>query len=218
LDDADFDKAVPAGLFACYLNSGQTCSALTRMLVPRDRLAEVEQLARGAAGGFAPGDPFDSATLLGPLVSSVQRDRVRAYITTGIEEGAKLITGGAAAPDGLDTGFFVQPTVFSEVTSTMTIAQEEIFGPVLSIMPYDTEEEAVEIANDTLFGLAGGVWSADPARAEKVARRLRTGQVDINGAAFNPGAPFGGYKQSGFGRERGRFGLEEYLETKSLQR
>jgi aldehyde dehydrogenase (NAD+) len=148
----------------------------------------------------------------------VQRDRVRGYINKGIEEGAKLITGGPDAPDGLETGFFVQATIFSEVTRTMTIAKEEIFGPVLSIIPYDTEDEAVEIANETPYGLAGAVWSDDPARAEKVARRLRTGQVDINGGAFNPSAPFGGYKQSGIGRERGRYGLEEFVETKSMQR
>jgi aldehyde dehydrogenase (NAD+) len=218
LDDADFAAAVPAGVFACYMNSGQTCSALTRMLVPRDRLAEVEELAAGAAAGFAPGDPFEAGKLLGPLVSAVQRDRVRGYINKGIEEGAKLVIGGADAPEGLETGFFVQPTVFSNVTRDMTIAREEIFGPVLSIIPYDTEEEAIEIANDTPYGLAGGVWSGDPARAEKVARQMRTGQVDINGGAFNPSAPFGGYKQSGIGRERGRYGLEEYVETKAMQR
>jgi aldehyde dehydrogenase (NAD+) len=218
LDDADFAKAVPAGLFACYLNSGQTCSALTRMLVPRDRLAEVESLALEGLAGFTPGNPFEEGVLLGPLVSSVQRDRVRAYINKGIEEGAKLVAGGSDAPDGLEKGFFVQPTIFSEVTRTMTIAQEEIFGPVLCIIPFYTEEEAIEIANDTTYGLAGGVWSGDPARAEKVARQLRTGQVDINGGAFNPSAPFGGYKQSGFGRERGKYGLEEFLETKSMQR
>jgi aldehyde dehydrogenase (NAD+) len=211
LDDADFDAAVPAGVFGCYMNSGQTCSALTRMLVPRDKLAQVEQLAAAAAEGFAPGDPFEEGKLLGPLVSSVQRDRVRTYITKGIEEGAKLVTGGAEAPEGLEKGFFVQPTVFSEVTRTMTIANEEIFGPVLSIIPYDTEEEAIEIANDTPYGLAGAVSSGDPARAERVARQLRTGQVDINGGAFNPSAPFGGYKQSGIGRERGRYSLEEFF-------
>jgi aldehyde dehydrogenase (NAD+) len=218
LDDADFAAAVPAGVFACYMNSGQTCSALTRMLVPRDKLAEVEELAKTAAEGFAPGDPFEAGKLLGPLVSSIQRDRVRGYINKGIEEGAKLVIGGAEAPDGLEKGFFVQPTVFSEVTRTMTIAKEEIFGPVLSIIPYDSEDEAIEIANDTPYGLAGGVWSGDPARAEKVARLMRTGQVDINGGAFNPSAPFGGYKQSGIGRERGKYGLEEFIETKSMQR
>jgi acyl-CoA reductase-like NAD-dependent aldehyde dehydrogenase len=218
LDDADFEKAVPAGVFGCYMNSGQTCSALTRMLVPRDKLAQVEELAAAAAEGFAPGDPFEEGKLLGPLVSSVQRDRVRGYINQGIAEGAKLVTGGAEAPEGLEKGFFVQPTVFSEVTRTMRIANEEIFGPVLSIIPYDTEEEAIAIANDTPYGLAGAVSSGDPARAEKVARQLRTGQVDINGGAFNPSAPFGGYKQSGIGRERGRYGLEEFVETKAMQR
>jgi aldehyde dehydrogenase (NAD+) len=218
LDDADLDAAVPAGLFACYLNSGQTCSALTRMIVPRSRLAEVEEKAKAAADGFTPGSSLDPASRLGPLASAVQRDRVRTYIEKGINEGAKLVTGGAEPPDGLDKGYFVRPTVFSEVTPKMTIAQEEIFGPVLSILPYDTEDEAIAIANDSIYGLSGGVWSADKAHAENVARRIRTGQVDINGGAFNPVAPFGGYKQSGIGRERGEFGFEEFLETKSLQR
>jgi len=218
LDDADLASAIPAGLNGCYLNSGQTCSALTRMVVPRSRLAEVEELAVQAAESFTPGDPFDPATRLGPLVSAVQRDRVVGYIRRGIEEGARLLTGGPEAPEGLEKGFFVRPTVFSDVTTQMTIAQEEIFGPVLCILPYDTEDEAVRIANDTIYGLAGAVWSADPARAERVARRMRTGQVDINGGSFNPAAPFGGYKQSGIGRELGRFGLEEFLEVKSLQR
>ena len=151
-------------------------------------------------------------------MSAVQRDRVVGYIKKGVEEGAKLIVGGAERPEGLDKGFFVQPTVFSDVTPDMTIAKEEIFGPVLVLMPYDTEEEAIEIANGTPYGLAGAVWSADSERAERVARRLRTGQVDINGGNFNPSAPFGGYKQSGFGRERGKYGLEEFVETKSMQR
>ena len=167
LDDADLAKAVPDGVAKCYANSGQTCSALTRMLVPRDRLAEVEDLARAAAETYTPGDPFDEATRLGPLVSAVQRDRVRSYIDKGIGEGADLLTGGAEAPDGLDRGFFVRPTVFSSVTPDMTIARDEIFGPVLVIMPYDTEDEAVEIANDTDYGLAGGVWSGDPERAKR---------------------------------------------------
>ncbi len=218
LDDTDLATAVPAGVFGCYMNSGQTCSALTRMLVPRDKLAEVEELAAAAVAGFAPGDPFEAGKLLGPLVSAVQRDRVRGYIKKGIEEGAKLVVGGADAPEGLDKGFYIQPTVFSDVTRDMTIAKEEIFGPVLSIIPYDTEEEAIEIANDTPYGLAGAVWSADTARAERVARQMRTGQVDINGGNFNPSAPFGGYKQSGIGRERGKYGLEEFVETKAMQR
>ena len=217
LDDADLAKAIPAGVGAAFLNSGQTCTALTRMLVPRAKLAEVEALAVAAAETYTPGDPFTAGTRLGPLVSNTQRERVRGYIQKGVDEGAKLLTGGAEAPEGLDKGYFVRPTVFSEVTTDMTIAQEEIFGPVLSILPYDTEEEAIAIANDSIYGLAGGVWSGDPDRAKKVARQIRTGMVDINGGGFNPQAPFGGYKQSGIGREAGKFGLEEFLETKSLQ-
>ncbi len=217
LGDADLEKAVPDGVGKCYFNSGQTCSALTRMLVPRDRLGEVEELAAAAAEGWTPGDPFDASTRLGPLVSAAQRDRVRTYIDKGVGEGATLLTGGADAPEGLDHGFFVRPTVFSSVTRDMTIAREEIFGPVLVIMPYDTEDEAVDIANDTDYGLAGGVWSGDADKAKGVARRLRTGQVEVNGGGFNPMAPFGGYKQSGNGREFGAFGLDEFLEVKSLQ-
>ena len=219
LDDADFQSAVPAGVAACYINSGQTCSALTRMLVPRSRLAEAEELAVKTAETYKPGDPYDAETRLGPLVSAVQRDRVRGYIQKGIDEGAKLLTGGAEPPEGLEEkGYYVRPTVFSDVRPDMTIAQEEIFGPVLSIIPYDTEEEAIEIANGTTYGLAGGVWAGDKTRAEKVARRLRAGQVEVNGGGFNPLAPFGGYKQSGIGREGGKFGLEEFLEVKALQR
>jgi acyl-CoA reductase-like NAD-dependent aldehyde dehydrogenase len=217
LGDADLTKAVPDGVGKCYFNSGQTCSALTRMLVPRDHLAEVEKLATATAESWTPGDPFDPETRLGPLVSAVQRERVRSYIDKGIGEGATLLTGGIEAPDGLRNGFFVKPTVFSSVTRDMTIAREEIFGPVLVIIPYDSEDEAVEIANDTDYGLAGGVWSGDADKAKSVARRLRTGQVEVNGGGFNPLAPFGGYKQSGNGREFGAFGLEEYLEVKSLQ-
>jgi len=218
LEDADFSSAIPAGVAAAYMNSGQTCSALTRMIVPRSRLAEAEELAVQTAETWTTGDPFAAETRLGPLVSAVQRDRVRGYIKKGVEEGAKLLTGGAEAPEGLEKGYYVRPTVFSDVTNDMTIAQEEIFGPVLSIIPYDTEEEAVEIANDTIYGLAGGVWAGDKEHAESVARRLRAGQVEVNGGGFNPSAPFGGYKQSGIGRELGRYGLEEFLEVKSLQR
>jgi acyl-CoA reductase-like NAD-dependent aldehyde dehydrogenase len=217
LPGADLEKAVTTGVGLCYLNSGQTCSALTRMLVPRDRLAEVEEIAAKAAEGYTPGDPFADTTRIGPLVSQAQRERVRGYIEKGIEEGAKLVTGGAEPPDGLETGYFVRPTVFSEVRRDMTIAQEEIFGPVLSILPYDSEEEAISIANDSVYGLAGAVWAADDDKAKAAARRLRTGQVDINGGSFNPFAPFGGFKQSGHGRELGKFGLDEYLEIKSLQ-
>jgi len=217
LEDADLAAAIPAGLFGCWINSGQTCSALTRMLVPRSRLAEAEEIAVGAAAGFTPGDPFAETSLLGPLVSAAQRDRVRGYIQQGIDEGAKLLIGGVEPPEGLDTGYFVQQTIFSEVTRDMTIAREEIFGPVLCIIPYDTEDEAVDIANDTDYGLAGAVWSADKDHALAVAKRLRTGQVDVNGGGFNASAPFGGYKQSGIGRERGRYGFEEFLEVKSVQ-
>jgi acyl-CoA reductase-like NAD-dependent aldehyde dehydrogenase len=218
LDDADLEKAVSDGVGKCFLNSGQTCSALTRMLVPRSKLAEAEDIAARTVANFPLVDPSDPNSFgLGPLVSAVQRDRVRGYINKGVEEGAKLVVGGAEPPADKAKGFYVQPTVFSDVRSDMTIAQEEIFGPVLSILPYDTEEEAVEIANDTVYGLAGGVWSGDAERAQKVARRLRTGQVEINGGAFNALAPFGGYKQSGHGRELGKFGLEEFLEVKSLQ-
>jgi acyl-CoA reductase-like NAD-dependent aldehyde dehydrogenase len=218
LENADLSKAVPSGVSACFLNSGQTCSALTRMIVPRSRLAEVENLAVQAAATYKPGDPFDPETRLGPLVSASQRERVRGYIKKGVEEGAKLLCGGAEAPEGLEKGYYVRPTVFSEVTNDMTIAKEEIFGPVLSIIPYDTEEEAVRIANDTVYGLAGGVWAGDKERAQEVARKLRTGQVEVNGGRFNPMAPFGGYKQSGIGRELGHYGLEEYLEVKAIQR
>jgi len=217
LPDADLERAVTTGVTMCYLNSGQTCSALTRMLVPRDRLAEVEEIAVRAAEASTPGNPFEDTSRIGPLVSAVQRDRVRSYIQNGIDEGAKLVTGGVDAPEGLDKGYFVRPTVFSEVRRDMTIAQEEIFGPVLSILPYDTEEEAIEIANDSVYGLAGAVWAGDPEHAKSVARRIRTGQVDINGGSFNPMAPFGGFKQSGHGRELGKYGLEEFLEVKSLQ-
>ncbi len=217
LDDADLEQAVTDGVAKCFLNSGQTCSALTRMLVPRDRLEAVESIAAVVAESFSPGDPFTEGTMLGPLVSETQRERVRGYIERGEAEGARLVTGGVEAPEGLERGYFVRPTVFSDVTSEMTIAREEIFGPVLAIMPYEDEEDAIRIANDSDYGLAGGVWSADEEHAKAVARHIRTGQVEINGGAFNPLAPFGGFKRSGHGRELGRFGLEEFLVAKSLQ-
>jgi aldehyde dehydrogenase (NAD+) len=201
----------------CFLNSGQTCSALTRMLVPREQLEAAERIAAVVAEAFAPGDPLVDGSATGPLVSDTQRERVRSYIEKGEQEGARLVTGGAEPPAGLDRGYFVQPTVFSDVRSDMTIAREEIFGPVLAIMPYEDEEDAVRIANDSIYGLSGGVWSGDEERAKRVAARIRTGQVQINGGAFNPLAPFGGYKQSGHGRELGRYGLEEFLAAKSLQ-
>jgi acyl-CoA reductase-like NAD-dependent aldehyde dehydrogenase len=217
LDSEGFQKAVADGVQKAFLNSGQTCSALTRMLVPADRLDEAEQIAAAAVSKVKVGDPFTEGVHLGPLASAAQRDRVQGYIQKGIDEGATVVAGGTGAPEGLDTGYYVRPTVFSNVTPDMTIAQEEIFGPVLSILPYSSEDEAVDIANGVIYGLAGGVWSGDKDHAVAVARRLRTGQVEVNGGAFNPNAPFGGYKQSGIGREYGTHGLEEFLETKSLQ-
>jgi aldehyde dehydrogenase (NAD+) len=217
LDDADLAKAVKAGVQNCYLNSGQTCSAWTRMLVPRGKHDEAVAVAKKVAEGFTVGSALDGATRLGPLASKAQQERVRTYIQKGVAEGATLVTGGAEQPEGQPKGYFVKPTVFANVKNEMTIAQEEIFGPVLCIIPYDTEEDAIRIANDSAYGLAGGVWSADAERAKRVARRIRTGQIDINGGSFNPLAPFGGYKQSGRGREYGKWGLEEFLEIKSMQ-
>ena len=217
LEDADLAAAVKGTVSGCYLNSGQTCTALTRMLVPASKYDEAAKLAVEAAKAFTLGDPMSEATRLGPLSSQMQLDRVRSYIRKGVAEGAELLTGGTDQPEGVPGGYFVKPTVFGKVKNSMTIAQEEIFGPVLSIIPYDDEEEAVRIANDTPYGLAGAVWSGDDARAQKVARRIRAGQVDVNGGAFNMNAPFGGFKQSGHGREAGTYGLEEFLEYKSLQ-
>ncbi len=218
LDDADLAAAVKGTVNGCYLNSGQTCTALTRMLVPKSKYEEAAKLAAEAAKGFTLGDPLSEATRLGPLSSKMQLDRVREYIRKGQAEGAELLAGGAEPPEGVAPGgYFVKPTVFGKVKNSMTIAQEEIFGPVLSIIPYKDEEEAVKIANDSPYGLAGAVWSGDEARAQKVARRIRAGQVDVNGGAFNMNAPFGGFKQSGHGREAGVYGLEEFLEYKSLQ-
>ncbi|MCX7136770.1 MAG: aldehyde dehydrogenase family protein [Proteobacteria bacterium] len=217
LDDADFTKAVRATVNACFLNSGQTCTAHTRLLVPAARYTEAAKLAVEAAQAFTLGDPLASDTKLGPLISDTQRERVRGYIRKGIAEGAELLLGGPDAPAGLAKGYYVQPTVFGRVTEDMTIAQEEIFGPVISILTYKGEDDAVRLANSTVYGLAGAVWSQDEARANRVARRMRTGRVDINGGAFNMLAPFGGYKQSGHGRELGRYGLEEFLEVKSMQ-
>jgi len=217
LDDADFATAIPNGVQAAYLNSGQTCSALTRMLVPKARRDEAVALAKQTVEAMNLCDPLSGNPGLGPLASAAQRDRVRAFIRKGIEEGATLVTGGAEAPAGFEKGYYVKPTVFADVTNAMTIGREEIFGPVLSILCYDDEEDAIRIANDSVYGLSGGVWSSDPERAQRVARRLRTGQVFINGGNFNLQAPFGGYKQSGNGREMGRHGLEEFFETKAMQ-
>ena len=217
LDDADLAAAVKGTVGNCYLNSGQTCTAFTRMLVPEAKYEEAKTLAAEAAKAYAPGDPMSESTRLGPLSSSMQLERVRGYINKAIAEGAELVTGGADAPEGLSGGYYVKPTVFGKVDPKSTIGQEEIFGPVLSIITYKDEEDAIRIANDTIYGLAGGVWSGDAARAQKVARRLRAGQIDINGGPFNMNAPFGGFKQSGHGREAGVYGLEEFLEYKSLQ-
>jgi aldehyde dehydrogenase (NAD+) len=217
LDDAPFEKAIPAGARNSMMNSGQTCSAWTRMVVPRSRYQEALELAKSAIASLKVGDPMDASSRLGPLISATQRERVEGYIAKGKQEGARVVLGGGR-PAGFDRGYYVEPTIFADVNSKMTIAQEEIFGPVLSVLPYDTEDEAVQIANDTIYGLAGGVWSGDAERAMRVARRMRTGQVDVNGGKYNPIAPFGGYKHSGIGRELGMFGLEEFFQVKSIAR
>ncbi|MFH8345668.1 aldehyde dehydrogenase family protein [Streptomyces sp. NPDC018045] len=217
LPSADLGKAVGVGIANVMANSGQTCSAWTRLLVPADRYDEAVELAAAAIAKYVPGDPLDEASRLGPVVSAAQRDRVRGYIERGIEEGARVVAGGPDAPAGRERGYYVRPTLFADVTPGMTIAQEEIFGPVVAVLPYADEDEAVRIANGTVYGLAGAVWAGDEDEAVAFARRLDTGQVDINGGRFNPLAPFGGYKQSGIGRELGPHGLSEYLQTKSLQ-
>jgi betaine-aldehyde dehydrogenase len=217
LDDADLPAAIKTTLNVCFLNSGQTCNALTRLLVPESRYEEAAQLAVAAAETFTVGDPLQSEARLGPLVSAAQRQRVQDYIRRGVQEGAQLLCGGPEAPEGLSKGYYVRPTVFGRVAPDATLAQEEIFGPVLSIITYQDEDDAVRIANGTIYGLAAAVWSGDEGRASRVARRLRAGQIDINGGAFNINAPFGGFKQSGRGRELGKYGLEEFLEYKSLQ-
>ena len=215
LPDADLAAAVKGTIGACLLNSGQTCSAHTRMLVPVKRYDEVKALVQAAIAKFTLGASLDENTRLGPLVSAAQRERVLGFIRQGLEEGAELVAGGPDKP-AFDKGYFVQPTVL-RVQPNDTLAREEIFGPVLVILTYEDEEEAIRIANDTIYGLGGGVWSVDLDHAMAVARQIRTGQVDINGAPFNGNAPFGGYKQSGNGRENGRYGLEEFLEYKALQ-
>jgi aldehyde dehydrogenase (NAD+) len=217
LDGADLAAAVPAGVIGMMLNCGQTCTALTRMIVPRSRQQEVVDLAVGALATLAMGDPLSDGNFLGPVVSAAQKRTVQGYVRTGIEEGARVVAGGADDPEGFDTGFYVQPTIFADVVNSMVIAQEEIFGPVLCIIPVDSEEEAIAVANDSPYGLSGAVWADTNEHAIAVARRLQTGQVMVNGGRFNPLAPFGGYKTSGNGRELGRAGLDEFLETKAIQ-
>lgn len=217
LPGADLAKAVKVGVANVMSNSGQTCSAWTRMLVDADRYDEAVRLAADAVAKYVTGDPLDEATRVGPVVNAKQHERVTGYIRRGEQEGARVVAGGAEPPEGQERGHYVRPTVFADVTPEMTIAQEEIFGPVLSLIRYEDTEDALRIANGTVYGLAGAVWSEDEEEAVAFARRMETGQVDINGGRFNPLAPFGGYKQSGVGRELGPHGLEEYLQTKSLQ-
>ncbi|MGA2375033.1 MAG: aldehyde dehydrogenase family protein [Candidatus Sulfotelmatobacter sp.] len=216
LDDADFEKAVKQGVQECFRNTGQSCNAPTRMLVPRTRMAEVIVAARQASETTKVGDPLSEDTGVGPLASKAQFDKVQRLINKGVEEGAKLIAGGPGRPEGISKGYFVKPTVFADVSNDMTIAREEIFGPVLCIIPYEDEDDAIRIANDTPYGLSGFVTSGNRERAVRVARRLRSGNVHINGARIDFGGCFGGYKQSGNGREWGEAGLEEFLELKAI--
>jgi aldehyde dehydrogenase (NAD+) len=216
LDDADFDKAVKAGAKECFDNTGQSCNAPTRMLVPEDRMAKAAEIAAGVANSLKVGNPRAEGIEMGPVVSATQWQKIQDLIKSGIDEGATLAAGGSGRPEGLDQGFFVKPTVFADVSTDMTIANEEIFGPVLSIIPYKDEDDAVRIANDTPYGLSGYVSSSDLDRARRVAAKLRTGMVHINNAWLDPMAPFGGYKQSGNGREWGAHGIDEFLEVKSI--
>jgi acyl-CoA reductase-like NAD-dependent aldehyde dehydrogenase len=217
LDDADLADAVNAAVRQCMLNSGQTCIAWSRLLVPRELHDQAAELAAEVAASYVLGDPLDYATTLGPVADAEHRDRVREAISAGVAEGATLVAGGAGQPAGIDRGWFVRPTIFAGVDNRSALARHEVFGPVLAILPYDGEDDAVRMANDTIYGLAAGVFSGDRERALRVARRLRAGMVDVNGGGFNLLAPFGGFKQSGYGRELGRHGLEAFLETKSLQ-
>ncbi|MGH8973946.1 MAG: aldehyde dehydrogenase family protein, partial [Acidimicrobiia bacterium] len=218
LPDADLALVVPAGVGQAFVNAGQACIALSRMIVPADRLAEVEDLARAAVERAVVGDPLAPSTTMGPVVSAAQRQRITGFVAGAISDGARVVAGGPDAPPELDRGFFVRPTVLSGVTNAMTVSREEVFGPVLVLLGYGDEDEAVAMANDTPYGLSAGVWSADPERARQVAGRLRTGQVKINGARTRDHvrAPFGGYKRSGIGRELGPFGLDEFLEVKAV--
>jgi aldehyde dehydrogenase (NAD+) len=215
LADADA-KLIASGTAHCFANSGQSCNAPTRMLVPHARMREAAQIAKSVADKAKLGDPRNAETTMGPVVNRIQWEKIQGLIQRGIDEGATLVVGGVGRPEGLNKGYFVRPTVFADVSNGMGIAREEIFGPVLSIIGYNDEEEAIQIANDTPYGLAGYVSSGDVARARSVARRIRAGNVNLNGAANERAAPFGGYKQSGNGREWGRFGLEEYLEVKAI--
>ena len=217
LDDADVAKAAGAAGGGICLNSGQVCAALSRLIVPRAMQDVAVAAAKAAVEAAKVGGAFEEGVTMGPVASKAQLDTVTGYIQQGIDEGATLVTGGTTPPEGRNTGYFVQPTVFSDVRNDMVIAQEEIFGPVLAILPYDTEQEAIDIANDSVFGLAGAVWSGDADRAKRVARQVRTGQVSVNGGGFNVNAPFGGYKQSGNGRELGPHALAEFVEIKSMQ-
>jgi aldehyde dehydrogenase (NAD+) len=216
LDDADFERAVTKSVLHVFQNSGQSCNAPTRMLVPAAKLAEVEAIAKRVAESVITGDPSSEKTNLGPLVSKLQFERVEGYIAKGIAEGAKVVIGGPGRPDGLTKGYFVKPTIFSNVRNDMTIAREEIFGPVLCILPYDDEEQAVQIANDTPYGLAAYVWSKDNLHARRIGGRIRAGQVTLNGASGSMNTPFGGFKMSGNGREWGEFGLRDFLEVKAV--
>jgi len=217
LDDADLTRAIKGTLNSCFLNSGQTCLAHTRLLIPENKYDEAKTIVLTVVDKMKIGDPFTEGTRLGPVISSAQKDRIKNYITTAKKEGAEVIVGEAEIPNELLSGNFVQPTVLGKVKPNDTVAQEEIFGPVLSIITYKDEEEALKIANNTIYGLGGAVWSNDYDRAMQFARHMRTGQVDINGAPFNTLAPFGGYKQSGNGREYGLYGFKEFFEIKSIQ-
>jgi aldehyde dehydrogenase (NAD+) len=216
LEDADFENAVKQGVQECFRNTGQSCNAPARMLVPRSKMAEASATAKRTAEATKVGDPFAEGTSIGPLSSKAQFDKVQRLIKKGIEEGAKLVAGGPGRPDGLAEGYFAKPTVFADVRNNMTIAREEIFGPVLCIIPYENEEDAIRIANDTPYGLSGFVTSPNRERAARVAKRIRSGNVHINGARVDFGGSFGGYKQSGNGREWGEAGLEEFLELKAI--
>jgi aldehyde dehydrogenase (NAD+) len=216
LDDADLDQAIPAALVMAFLNSGQACAAGTRLLVPRSRLDDIKRRIRDAMHAFTVGNPADPKTAIGPMVSQKQYERVQSYIRKGIEEGAEVLAGGEGHPEGLEAGYFVKPTVFANVKNDLAIAQEEIFGPVLCVIAYGSEEEAVRIANDSKYGLHAAVLGSDLQRARRVASQIRAGRVVLNGMTDDPQAPWGGFKYSGVGREYGRYGIEAFLETRAI--